>query len=230
MMSQLSGGYGPRIAPSPTGGLFWRWVLATTLGEMLGFFAPVLAGVLLIQAVASLDRPSAALLTFCVLVAAGSLEGIALGYAQWRVLRSVLPRIGWRAWTGATALAAVLAWSLGMLPNAITDGAGLGATFMVLAWVAVAPLLLLSIGVAQWFVLRRHLSRAALWVPANALGWTLGVGATFVGAALINETMPLWMAVSIGVASGIAMGFVVGCITGWTLIRMVRGQLAATIE
>lgn len=202
-------------------GLWGRWALATTLGELVGFLAPALAGVLVTRAVAPMGGAAAPLLTFGVLVAAGSLEGAALGFAQSRVLREAVPTIAWQRWTGATALAGVVAWVLGMLPNTLADLLGLGLGALLALWAVVAPGLLLTIGVAQWLVLRRHLPRAALWIPANALGWTLGVGATFLGATLITETMPPALAVAIGVASGVAMGMVVGVITGWALVRLV---------
>jgi hypothetical protein len=155
-------------------------------------------------------------------VAAGSVEGAVLGYAQWRALRLALPAVGWREWMGATAMAAALAWALGMLPNTLMDAAGVGAGGMIAAWVIVAPAILLSIGVAQWLVLRRHLPRAALWVPANIVGWILGLAPTFIGPALASETTPVWMLAAIAVASGLAMGCIVGGVTGWALLRLLR--------
>lgn len=205
-----------------SGWALWRgWVLATTLGELIGFLAPALAGVVVTRALMGMEGLAAPLLTFVVLVAAGSLEGAALGYAQWRVLRHAVPAIGWRAWTGATALAAVVAWIMGMLPNTLMDATGLGMGVLIVSWIVVAPVLLLTIGVGQWLVLRRHVARAALWIPANALAWTLGVGATFLGASLVTETMPLLLAVAIGLAGGVAMGLVVGCITGGALAYLL---------
>jgi hypothetical protein len=201
----------------------WRcWALATALGELAGFAAPTLAWAVVARAVAGMGAPAAALLTLAVLVAAGSIEGAVLGYAQWRALRLALPAVGWHAWTGATALAAALAWALGMLPNALVDAAGVGVGGMIAAWVIVAPAILLSIGVAQWLVLRRHLPRAALWVPANIVGWSLGLLPTFIGPALVSETTPLWAMAAIAVASGLAMGCIVGGVTGWALLRLLR--------
>lgn len=210
-----AGAYSSRI-------LWRRWVVATTLGELVGFIAPTLAGVIITQVVVGMDSPFAPLLTMIVLVMAGSLEGAALGYAQWRVLRGALPALRWQAWTGATALAGVVAWILGMLPNTVIDALGMGAEALAVAWAMAAPGVLLSIGVAQWLVLRHHVRHVALWVPANALGWGLGVSATVLGASLVNETMALWAAVTIGVASGVTMGLIVGCITGLALVRMLR--------
>ena len=207
--------------------LYCRWVLATALGELVGFLAPAIAGVVMTRVVIGMEGWLAPLLTLIVVVAAGSLEGAALGYAQWLVLRRALPAIGWRQWTGATALAGVLAWVLGMTPNTLVDALGLGSGALLLAWLMAAPGILLSIGTAQWLVLRRHVARAGLWIPANIAGWILGLAATFGGASLISETMPIALAVAIGVASGVLMGIVVGLVTGLALLALVRRRLAA---
>jgi NhaP-type Na+/H+ or K+/H+ antiporter len=202
--------------------LWRRWALATAIGELVGFAAPAFAWALVARAVAGMGAPAAALLTFAVLVAAGSVEGAVLGYAQWRALRHALPAIRWPQWTGATAIAAALAWALGMLPNTLMDAAGVGVGGMIAAWAIVAPAILLSIGVAQWLVLRRHLPRAALWIPANIVGWILGLAPTFIGPALASETTPVWALAAIAVASGLAMGCIVGGVTGWALLRLLR--------
>lgn len=44
-----------------------------------------------------------------------------------------------------------------------------------------AALMGLVLGFAQWFVLGRHVARAALWMPSNALAWALGMVVVFVG-------------------------------------------------
>lgn len=212
----------PRAGPRPDWRLYRHWVLATTLGELVGFLAPAIAGVVMTRVVHGLEGFVAPILTLVVVVAAGSLEGAALGFAQWLVLRRALPVIGWRQWTGATALAGVLAWVLGMTPNTLVDALGLGTGALVAAWMLVAPGLLLAIGTAQWLVLRRHVARAVLWIPANVLGWILGLAATFLGVALITETMPFIVAVAIGVASGVVMGLVVGLITGAALLALLH--------
>ncbi len=222
MMTTLSISTPQPEATPAAGWALWRsWTLATTAGELVGFVAPALAGVLITRAFATPGDTSASLLILLVLVLAGSIEGATLGFAQWLALQRALPAITWQRWTGATALAASLAWLLGMLPNTIGDLTG-STVLMMIGWVAVAPALLVSIGVGQWLVLRQHVARAARWIPANALAWTLGLVATFVGPMFISETTPVPLAVAIGVASGVLMGAVVGAITGLSLVRLLR--------
>jgi hypothetical protein len=221
----------PPIVSFQSGWAFWRrWALYTTLGELVGFLAPALAGVLVARATNTFTTAISPVLVVLILVVAGSLEGAAVGYAQWRALRHTLPTLGWREWTGATAVAAALAWLLGMLPNTIADSLGLSIPAILLIWLVVAPTLLLSIGTAQWLMLRRYVAQAWLWIPVNAVAWLLGVLATFIGASLISETMPLALAVGIGVASGVLMGAIVGMLTGAALVWLFRGRGAESAK
>ncbi|MBF6235455.1 hypothetical protein IU473_30025, partial [Nocardia farcinica] len=83
-------------------------------------------------------------------------------------LRPVLPALRGRNWIAATVVGALVAWSVGAL-LVLTDGLRgwaptLTATTMVLGGVVI----LLSIGTAQWFVLRDLVDRAARWIAATA--------------------------------------------------------------
>jgi hypothetical protein len=154
-----------------------RWVVATTLGELLGFLLPV-------AVVAAGADQAPGPVPLLVMVLAGAGEGTVLGWAQSRVLRPLLPGLSTAAWTARTAAAAGLAWLVGMGPST------LGAVFddwspgvRVAVGVPAAALVLLSMGVAQWTVLRRMLPGSARWIGWTAAGW-LGGLAVFLGVAL----------------------------------------------
>jgi hypothetical protein len=90
--------------------------------------------------------------------------GLVTGAVQYGLLRRILPRMG--GWVLATAGG----WLLGMF---------LVAAFMQLHWMVIAQMDLtfllmgLSIGLAQWPVLRRRLPGAGWWPLASLLGWGL---------------------------------------------------------
>ena len=90
--------------------LWRRRVVAVTLGELAGFTIPSIVG----GVAWALDTPPVAF--YATLVCAGACEGAVLASAQWIVLRDVPPTLSARRWITATAAAAALAWSLGMLP------------------------------------------------------------------------------------------------------------------
>ena len=89
-------------------------------------------------------------------------------------------------------------------------------------WVAVAPLLLVSIPSAQWLVLRDRVPEAWRWIPAGVVGWLAGLPIPFTAMAALPDDASPAVRIAAGVASGCAMGAVVGAVTGRTLVRLLR--------
>lgn len=195
------------LAARDTWQSWFRW---TTAGEFAGFLAPALVG-----AVTSSPQ---------LLVVAGMVEGAVLGAAQAVVLRRVDSTLSSRNWIGATALAAAFAWTVAML--AVHNGDRLNTLPLaaVLPIAAVAGIgVLLSLGTAQWFVLRTHFPHAHLWVWANAVAWGAGL------LVFTAVTTPLWqpgqppeLIALIGALGGLLMAATMAAITGTALTRLMR--------
>jgi hypothetical protein len=195
----------------------WRtWVTRTTLGEAAGFLLPVL-----VVLSGADDLPSGPRLV--VLLLAGAAEGAVLGWAQSSVLQCLVPGFSKRDWILRTALAAVVAWAIGMGPS--TWAAGLGDLPAAGAAVVAVPagvVLLCSIGVAQWTVLRRHVRGAGWWIAWTAAAWIVALG------VFTAVTTPLWqpgqgiVTVSlIGVLGGFLMAVAMAVVTGAGLRRLL---------
>jgi len=201
--------------------LWWRWTLATAVGEFVGFAVPAAVGPIAVRALVGLAPVPRALATLTLLALAGATEGAALGYGQWLILRRTLPAIAARAWVLSTAVAAGIAYVLGLLPSALSD---LGASFAAIlpASVLAAFLLLVSIGFAQWLTLRHHVPRAAWWILANATAWVAGLTVPIAAVAFVPDGSPTFAYIAAGVVSGWIMGLVVAAITGVALVRLVR--------
>jgi hypothetical protein len=189
----------------------WQsWFRWTTAGEFAGFLTPALAGALS-------SSPQ-------LLVLAGVVEGAVLGAAQAVVLRRVDRTIPTRSWIGATALAAGFAWAIAML--AVHNGDRLNTVPLaaVLPIAAVAGTgVLLSLGTAQWFILRNHFPNAHLWIWANALAWAAGL------LVFVAVTTPLWqpgqsteLIALVGALGGLMMAATMAAITGSALTRLTR--------
>ncbi len=92
--------------------------------------------------------------------------GLLTGLLQCWLLRRYLPRMGW--WVFATAAGWLLGILLILIPGWLhwTDTFlnNLDMIFLVMG---------LSIGMAQWLLLRRRLARAGWWIAANVVGWGL---------------------------------------------------------
>lgn len=212
--------------------LWIRWVLANSLAETVGLGATFGIGVILFH---YLHAPGVlvALTTVAVAVLAGTLiEGTVVGTAQWFVLRRPFPAMKWRAWVLATALGAFVAWTLGMLPSTLMSAGSEArgsepSEAMVYSLAALMGLAAGTIlGTPQWFVLRRHVPRAALWIPANALAWVPGMLLAFVGANFIFSAGRGVSTVMLAIATLIAIGTVVGAIHGLALVWLVRPRRA----
>lgn len=151
-----------------------------------------------------------------------------------------LQGLRWRAWAVATALGACVAWTLGMIPStllytgsgSVEPGPGGMSDQPIYALAAGMGLVLGPLlGVPQWLVLRRHLSRAGWWVPANALAWMLGMVVIFVGTGFIpvqGITLPAALVLLLFV---VAAGAVVGAGHGLVLIWLLHmPRLGATAD
>jgi hypothetical protein len=212
----------------PARRMWARWVGANTIGEAVGL--GVTAGVA--AALAGLDDTGRVLLVAVVvatLIIAGAFEGVVVGYAQWRVLRAALPTLPWRSWIGATVLGALVAWTLGLVPSTVMSVGGQGggeppfddAVQYLLA--AVMGLVLGPVlGVPQWRVLRRFLSGAGWWVPANALAWAAGMPVIFAVAGAVPATAGVATIAGAVLVACAGAGAVVGAVHGVVLVRLLR--------
>jgi hypothetical protein len=177
-----------------------------------------------------------------LLMAAGSiflgtvLEGVMVGLLQWRVLRDALPALPRRSWVTATALGALIAWLLGMIPSTImslaaSDAASAAPASEPPQWLVyvlaagmgfvLGPVL----ATPQWVVLRRYVRRAGWWILANALAWALGMAILFVGTSAIPEGPIPPAVIALLVLCVFGAGAAVGAMHGLFLIRLVRDPL-----
>jgi hypothetical protein len=191
-------------------------VVVTTCGELAGFTIPAVVG----AAATSAGLGQSASMVLLVLAGVG--EGSVLGWAQSRMLRRELPALRTGDWVRATAAGAGVAWSIGMLPSTFSQQFfQLWPPMLVAVGILAGVLLLATIGVAQWLVLRRHIARSGSWVLANALAWIAGLAVVFTVIAVAPPDAPVLMAV-FGVAGGLGMGLTVALVTGLFLVRLLN--------
>lgn len=191
-----------------------RWFWWATAGEVVGFALPAATGV------ASWDW--SAHWSLVALVAAGTVEGGVLGAAQAHVLAGEVPALRRRAWVGATAAGAALAYLVGMAPATLAGLRGLPPPLLVLLAAVGAVVLLGSIGTAQWLVLRHAIPRSASWVLTTAGAWLAGLAVFMVVATpLWHEGQSPVLAVAIGLGAGLLMAATVAATTGLALCRLL---------
>jgi len=124
--------------------LWFQWVLATTLGWIIGWGFIGEAGI-----------------------------GVVIGIAQWLVLRRLGYQAGW--WIWASTVGWAVGWALIVTGLIVPPEGG------VLASLAAGAVLGVTIGVAQWLVLRRFVYQASWWMLASTVGWMVGLTGVFGG-------------------------------------------------
>jgi hypothetical protein len=192
-----------------------RWVGWVSVGESLGFLAPAAA-----QVASAALWPAT---TVPLLVLAGFAEGAVLGWFQVRVLKTRLRAVSIRRWVVLTGAAAVVAWLAGLLTFSSEGWQGWPAAAQITTGALAAGVLLVSIGLAQWLELRRHVPGAWRWIAGTAAGWAVGLGVFMaVATPLWQPGQDLWLTAVIGIGAAVLMAVAMSVVTGLVLVRILR--------
>ena len=197
----------------PTTVQVWlEWTLATLVGYVVGI-PFVLFISLSIYYSPSIDQATKP--PFLIGLIGGAELGATIGIAQWLVLRRHTT-IGW-FWVGASIVGGALGLAPGMFVSESIAPAIVVAYRFPEPWGAVwqySPmwaLFGLGLGMAQWWVLRRHARFVGWWIAANVIGWMVGQGALAPVAGLLPAL--------VGILGGdLAPGLIAGGITGSVLV------------
>ena len=99
--------------------LWWQWILANALGELVGLGATFAIGFGLFSGLSDIPGIGAVLLSAGLMTTTGVLEGGVVGFAQWVVLRHAIQGISWRSWVLATIIGALIAWFFGSIAGGV---------------------------------------------------------------------------------------------------------------
>jgi len=119
--------------------------------------------------------------------------GILVGLTQWLVLRRYFPGAGW--WVLASGIGWLAGWAIVTSGLIVPPGGGLLTSIVTGAVFGV------TLGVAQWFVLRGWVKLASIWILLSIPGWTIGL---------------------IGLLGSMLAGAVAGAITGLAFDFLMR--------
>lgn len=210
-----------------------RWILANGWAEAAGLGTTFVLGRALVPWLEHATGAVAVLLGALAAVLLGTLlEGVLIGMAQEAALRERLTTLRKGTWVLATATGAACAWILGMIPSTVLalrpqDAAAsqLAEPSALVQYALAGALGLIAgpvLGFAQWTVLRRHVTRAAWWLWANAAAWAIGMPLIFLGMEYVPWSgPPASMLLAIYGVCG-AVGLVVGAIHGRFLANRLR--------
>lgn len=208
--------------PPGTDAFFRRWVACTVAGEAAGFT---------VAAALAATQDLTHMPALVVLLGAGAIEGALLGRGQAMAMnRLQLPAAILRLWPVATSVAAMVAWSIGLIPSSLERISWSSWVAWALAGVLVLALLA-SIPTAQFMLLRTALPTAGRWISFNAVAWLLGLCWTFAPPALVKANTPVISEIGVYAIAGVLMATTVAIITGlcW-LSWLKRGNVRPVIR
>ncbi len=187
--------------------VFVQWVRATLVGWVLGI--PIIIALALIGEAVGIGGAQA-------LVGVGM--GTGIGLMQGRAIRGVLHKSAPWFWSCAVGL------GVPFLAADIAKAAGWNFTYSLQVSVALGGII---VGVWQAFLLRPCLRNTGWWVVGSVVGWALASGMVAVADPLSRtpSLRGIWGAlVYLGIIAG--GGLVLGLVTGISLVRLLRHELA----
>jgi hypothetical protein len=184
---------------------FWiGWVLASTVGLAVGFTIGFAVGLVVDYDVGSVLG----------IVLGGAVFGAALGTAQWLVLHKRVSLSGW--WVLASTVGWAVGLAVGRAVALVVDDAQIFAIVLAVGGA--------SAGIAQWIVLRRHVTQAGWWVLASIVAGGATGGA--VDLFKVLEGWPLgivFLALPV-IGAVVLAGY--GAITGSIMVWLLRQPAA----
>lgn len=195
-----------------------QWLGLTVMGQLAGLALVLLLG-LPIFAIADTIIGTPIVL---------SIVGLSLGTAQWPIIRRHLSPSWW--WVVVSALGMSLGLTIGVtlveqIGRALIGGpvnfrmldlAARAVSFGTIGLMGGGAL-----GLAQWFVLRRHAPRCSSWILVNA--WSLGVGlacgSLLADAFMMSSDSIASAVILVGIGSAVA-----GACTAMTLVEIFSPQ------
>ena len=219
----------------PDRSLYLGWVVVTASGLPIGFIVSFVITFLIVRVIGNTIQigdhtaPTEDVIMGYYLV---PILGLSIGGLQWLVLRRYLPRMGW--WILVTCLGMLLAHEISdPLRSLVTS---LDFEIDSDYWDFILTMILIggSIGLLQWFVLRKHVSRASWWIPANVIGWALSFGSVFVLTKIYASVHYSSSFMEIASMALQALAFalipaIVTSITLWLLLNPAKGGLPRPI-
>lgn len=135
--------------------------------------------------------------------------GLFTGVFQYALLRRYLPHMAW--WIAATLLGWLLPFIVGFVFTAIIPH-GLDPA---ISWEVLGVALIgMTIGLPQWWMLRKRVHHAAWWILANGIGWAM--------VGLLNHLSSEHFAVLSAVA---LIPAIVTGIVCWLLITLPKTEI-----
>ncbi len=215
------------------GALWLRWVIANSLGEMIGLGLTFAVGIGLISNLGEQNSVLIIVTAFLVAALSGAIEATIVSLSQWWAMHPWFPSISRKTWWSATLAGALVAYVMGYLPSTVMSLAEQSAESQVnpsvpAQWVVLllAAMLGLAGGAvlsfAQWLTMRGKLRGSSIWIPANMLAWMAGMPLIFWSIDVAQGIDNFLLIILFVAVMLLVTGALVGAIHGFFLIQLAR--------
>ncbi len=207
---------------------FWnQWILKYSFGEILGIGAAATIGRLLFVGFSDTALSQTPFLFFSILVMAGAMEGIVIGYVQWKSISRLVVDFRPGRWIALTVIASVIGWLLILPPSVVFISFLSSLNFIdnyysILYTAAAGGSFGAIISVVQFFILRKFYHKAVMWIIANVIGWMVSFNIIYLALLLFSYTSSVFYNVVIIVLACGLSGLLQGAVTGTVLHFSMR--------
>jgi hypothetical protein len=196
---------------------FWhRWILSYSLGELLGIGVAAIIARFLYLGYSQIDLGRSPALDAFVLIIAGTSEGLIIGYVQWKSLSRIIMSLKPASWIITTTLSSILGWFL-ILPPAVliifffaklsSNNQYTSILYTLLAGAAFGSV----IGIAQFFIIRKFVNNAIVWIFANSISWAVSFlilyfALSYFSGSFVNTLLIILACLMSGLSQGLVTG------------------------
>ena len=202
---------------------FWvKWMLKYSFGELMAIGAAATLGRFLFMDFSKHSPLNTSVITFIILVSAGALEGLIIGFVQWKSLSKVIRHFKLAPWMAVTTISAIAGWLL-ILPPAVMFISFLSKFSMITNYYSIIYTVVVGmsfgglIGIPQFFIIKKYCTKSLVWIFANAIGWTFSFLIIYTAMLMFNYTTSLLYNLFLIMMSCMLSGLVQGFITGTSL-------------
>jgi hypothetical protein len=201
---------------------WWKWILNYSLGELLVIGIATTIGRLVMVELSDMMSQSPSYVTPVLVIVIGAIEGLTIGFLQWRSMKLLLSDLKANIWILITVAATTLGWFLVIPPTifliAFFVDFGLANEYYSFIYSLLAGAAFGGIiGFAQFFVLKKFYRHAFNWVLSNIVGWMFSFFIVYAGIATISGTHSVAYNSGVIVLACVLSGLGQGLITGISL-------------
>lgn len=205
------------------------WLIFCTVGELFGLSVAVIVFILSTQLL-SVEHLGffSKIEQISLVTLGGGIEGLLLGFFQWKALKTKFTKVPAKEWIWATVKVGMLGWFIGMMFSlwggsmSNSENLVISEKIYFISSIGLGLFLGMVFGYFQWRVLKKYAKNSFLWIPANMIGWAIAMLVIFFFASIPNPDTSAVAIIILAILAGSSAGFFVGLSTAFFLDKFIK--------